>query len=159
MCRADIGDQSDVRFCDFSQPADFSPCVCTHLQDGQFMLGVDIENGHGKTDKVIVISLCLDNFFRESGNACQHFLRRCFSGTACDRDNPDPKFLSPEMGYIPQGLQGIVNTDDGFVCKLLSYLIFISPLYQEAVSPIFYCGGDKIMTVEFFSYEGDKQTS
>ena len=83
MGGTDVSDQADVRCGDGGEPGDLSRAVRSHLDDDKLMLFPHLEQGLGKTDQVIQVSLR-----REDRFAIGRRSRRASPWSSSSRNSP-----------------------------------------------------------------------
>ena len=111
MGSAYVGDQTAGGFCCFCECLDVARMAGAHLDDGDFVLLCQSEEGLGHAYVVVEVALSVEHivFLRE--HSSYEFLGGRLAVGACDADDGDVELTAMLAGQVLVSLQTILNND------------------------------------------------
>ena len=108
---ADVGDHRHIRGGNLGQIVDLPEVIHPHLQHTDLVLGRQTEQGQGKTQLVVEVSLRFQNPELLPQYRGHHVLGGGFAYAASDADDGDGKLLSIRPGHLANGQHGVLHLD------------------------------------------------
>ena len=152
VCRADIGNDGDIRLCLHSHAGNFLEIRHAHFHNCRLCVFLQTEQRQRHADFIVQIALCIDGIELLREHCCRHFLGCRLADRTGDADNRDVKQAAIAACQCQQRAARIIHADHrnrkvdialGHDCRCLC----------------FNCLFQKIVPVEAFTAQRDEQAS